>query len=124
MLARCGSEGRWGCCFRFGEVALSGTSPFVSACAFCSSSGWVWGGFFSSSSRTGSSSSGIVAAVWASGSGPGRVPVTMSASQSPRPPGAASTAVWGLYTWKIGLSRFSKECNGGFAVHLCLRARA
>ena len=103
-------EGRWGCCcLGFGEVGLLGESPFVSiACAFCSSSGWVWGGFFSSSSRAGSpSSSGIGAAVWASGSGPGRVPVTMSASQSPRPPGAASTAVWGLYTWKICVSRLS-----------------
>jgi len=35
-------------------------------------------------------------AVLVAGSGSERVPVTMSASQSPRPPGAASTAVWGL----------------------------
>ena len=32
-------------------------------------------------------------AVLVAGSGSGKVPVTMSASQSPRPPGAASTAV-------------------------------
>lgn len=32
-------------------------------------------------------------AVRVAGSGSGNVPVTMSASQSPRPPGAASTAV-------------------------------
>lgn len=32
-------------------------------------------------------------AVRVTGSGSGNVPVTMSASQSPRPPGAASTAV-------------------------------
>ena len=62
MLARCGREGRWEC-LGFGEVVLPGDSPFVSACAFCSSSGCVWGGFFSSSSRAGSPSSGILAAV-------------------------------------------------------------
>ena len=32
-------------------------------------------------------------AAFVAGSGSGRVPVTMSASQSPKPPGAASTAV-------------------------------
>jgi len=35
-------------------------------------------------------------AVFVAGSGSESVPVMMSASQSPRPPGAASTAVWGL----------------------------
>ena len=35
-------------------------------------------------------------AVFVAGSGSGSFPVTMSASQSPRPPGAASTAVCGL----------------------------
>ena len=34
-------------------------------------------------------------AVCVSGSGSGNFPATMSASQSPRPPGAASTAVCG-----------------------------
>lgn len=35
-------------------------------------------------------------AVFVAGSGSDKVPVTMSANQSPRPPGAASTAVCGL----------------------------
>lgn len=61
-------------------------------------------------------------AVWVAGSGfTLSVPVTMSASQSPRPPGAASTAVWGLYTCvdlaKDGVPYLLR------AVHLCLRAR-
>lgn len=48
--------------------------------------------------------------VWVSGSGPGSVPETMSASQSPRPPGAASTAVWGLYTLIPSKARRSRDC--------------
>lgn len=38
----------------------------------------------------------VVSAVFVAGSGSESVPVTMSASQSPKPPGAASTAVCGL----------------------------
>lgn len=37
-----------------------------------------------------------LSAVLVAGSGSDNLPVTMSASQSPRPPGAASTAVCGL----------------------------
>ena len=57
----------------------------------------LFGGSFeesglSSGSRSGGSSLPS-SAVWVLGSGEGNVPVTISASQSPRPPGTASTAV-------------------------------
>ena len=91
-------DGRFGSSLAVCCVCVPGVwvdSPFFWAWSL--SSGCSCGVFFSESSRAGFSSSSGIAAVWVSASGgPGSVPVTMSASQSPRPPGAASTAVWGL----------------------------
>lgn len=65
-----------GLCFHLSVFSVKGSSIGYSSVSFCSS------GF----------------AVWVAGSGSGKCPVTISASQSASPPGAASTAVWGLYT--------------------------
>lgn len=103
-------EGRPGGFLAFGSGVFSfsaGCSPFSSPASSFSESPSA-----SLPAASVISSSGL--AVCVSGSGPGRVPVTMSASQSPRPPGAASTAVCGLYTYIFSISNrlllFGKAC--------------
>ncbi len=80
----------------FEYVLCRGPRPGRWVCGGLEGEGWLEdaeGGLGDFSAWESAGEPSWVLAVWVSGSGPGRVPVTMSASQSPRPPGTASTAV-------------------------------
>lgn len=110
MLWRGPIDGRPGGFFAFGSGAFS----FSAGCSPSSSPASSFNETLSAALPAASVISPSGLAVCVSGSGPGRVPVTMSASQSPRPPGAASTAVCGLYTYSFSISNrmvmFWKAC--------------